>query len=172
MAMKWAGAFFIILASFLIGWRKSKTYSDRVKHIRQFESALLTMETAIVFGADSIETTARFIAGTSEKPASLFFHDFAEKLPSSETSADYIWTSTLQQHKNRFAFKPGDIRLLEQAGHMLGACTQEAEERRLKHVTAQLERRREEALTEEQRLAGVVRAVSVLSGLLTAILLM
>ncbi|OMP67702.1 stage III sporulation protein AB [Domibacillus epiphyticus] len=170
--MKWIGACFIIFASFLIGMQKSKTYMDRVRNIRQFESALLTMESAILFGADSIETTARFISETGEKPASVFFRDFADRLASSETSADHIWTSTLQQNQDLLALKPTDIRLLEQAGHMLGSCTQEAEERRLKHVIKQLEKRREEAVAEEQRFGGMVRAVSVLSGLLTAILLM
>lgn len=170
--MKWAGAFFIILASFLIGQRKSKAYTNRVLHIRQFESALLTLQSAILFGADSIETTARFIAETIEKPAALFFCDFAEKLSSTEMSAAHIWTHTLQRHHDFFDLKPSDIRLIEQAGHMLGSCTQEAEERRIKHVLKQLEKRREEAVAEEQRFAGMVRAVSVLSGLLTAILLM
>jgi stage III sporulation protein AB len=157
--MKWAGACLIILASFLIGRRKSKAYTNR-------------MQSAILFGSDSIETTTRFIAETSEKPASLFFHDFAEQLSSTETSATHIWTHTLQRYNALFAFKTSDIRLIEQAGHMLGSCTQEAEERRIKHVLKQLEKRREEAVAEEQRLAGMVRAVSVLSGLLTAILLM
>lgn len=170
--MKWAGAFFIILASFLIGQRKSKAYTNRVLHIRQFESALLTMQSAILYGADSIEATTRFIAETIEKPVALFFHDFAEQLSSTEASATHIWTYTLQRHADFFALNPSDIRLIEQAGNMLGSCTQEAEERRIKHVLKQLEKRREEAVAEEQRFAGMVRAISVLSGLLTAILLM
>lgn len=170
--MKWIGAIIIIAASFLIGSRKSKTYSDRVFQLRRLETALMTLESAIVFGAEPIETTVRSIADRTEKPVGIIFRHFADQLSVSDRSAGEMWKESLQHNAHALALKKEDLQVVEQAGHMLGSVTQEAEERKLKHVLKQLEKQREEAAAAEQRFSGMIRTVSVLAGMMTAILLM
>ncbi len=170
--MKWIGAVVIISSSFFIGWRKSKMFSDRVSQIRRFETALITLESAIAFGAESIETTIRSIAASTEQPVGNVFKCFADQLSASDQSAGQLWKKTLQQHAHQLALKKEDIQIVEQAGHKLGLITQEAEKRKIKHVLRQLEKQREEAIAAEQRFSGMIRTVSVLAGMMTAILLM
>ena len=114
--MKWAGAVFIIIASLFIGWHKSKSYSERVRQIRQFETAFIMLESSIMYGADSMETAARSISKSIEKPASITFDEFANALAVSEESAGELWTKILKQQETRLALKKRDVQVVEQAG--------------------------------------------------------
>ncbi|MCI2254580.1 hypothetical protein L2D08_09405 [Domibacillus sp. PGB-M46] len=170
--MKWAGALFIIAASLFIGWHKSRSYGERVRQIRQFETALMMLESSIAYGAESMETAARSISQTIEKPANLAFAEFAEALAVSEKSAGDLWSAVLKKQGTGLALKKRDLQVVEQAGCMLGTVNQTAEARKLQLVLKQLEKQREEAAVEEKRLSGMTRSVSLLCGLMTAILLL
>ncbi|MCP3763298.1 hypothetical protein NLX67_12990 [Domibacillus sp. A3M-37] len=170
--MKWAGAVFIIIASLFIGWYKSNSYGERVRQIRQFETAFIMLESSIMYGAESMETAARSISKAIEKPASAAFDQFAEALSTSEDSAGQLWTNILTKQASGLALKKRDVQIVEQAGCMLGAVTQSAEARKLQLVLKQLEKQREEAAAEEKRLSGMIRSVSLLFGMMTAILLL
>ncbi|OES44394.1 hypothetical protein [Domibacillus iocasae] len=170
--MKWAGAFFIMAASLFIGFYKSKSYSERVRQIRQFETAFIMLESSIAYGAESMETAARSISKAIEKPASTAFYQFAEALATCDDSAGQLWTTILNQQAGQLALKKRDVQIVEQAGCMLGAVTQSAEARKLQLVLKQLEKQREEAAVEEKRLSGMTRSLSLLFGMMTAILLL
>ncbi|WP_050180820.1 stage III sporulation protein AB [Domibacillus robiginosus] len=170
--MKWAGALFIVAASLFIGWHKSRSYGERVRQIRQFETALMMLESSIAYGAESMETAVRAISNTIEKPADRIFAVFAEELSNSEKSAEDLWSDVLKKHSSGLALKKRDLQIVEQAGCMLGTVTQTAEARKLQLVLKQLEKQREEAATEEKKLSGMTRSVSLLFGLMTAILLL
>ncbi|WP_046173808.1 hypothetical protein [Domibacillus indicus] len=170
--MKWLGAVFILIASVFIGWSQSRVYGERVRQIRQFETAFLMLESSIAYGAESMETAARSIAKSIEKPANAAFHQFAEALSASEESAGQLWTEIIWQEAGQLALKKRDVQIVEQAGCMLGAVTQAAEARKLQLVLKQLEKQREEAAAEEKRLSGMIRSISLLFGMMTAILLL
>lgn len=170
--MKWAGAMFIIAASFWIGWLKSRSYGERVEQIRQFETALVMLESSIAYGAESMESAARSISLSVDQPVDRMFERFAASLAGWDKGAEQLWTRIVHEESTKLSLKKRDVQIVEQAGAMLGAVSRDAEKRKLQLVLKQLERQREEAAEEEKRYAGMIRSISLLCGMMTAVLLL
>ncbi|WKB36990.1 stage III sporulation protein SpoIIIAB [Terrilactibacillus sp. S3-3] len=165
------GAILIITASTMIGYLISRKYRDRPKQLRQWRSALQSLEAEIVYGLAPIEDVARHLSEQLPRPLSLFFAYLSERLEAGEGSLEAIWEESVQQFWPNTALGAGEKEVLLQFGTTLGKQDAGNQKKHIRLALSHLEREELEAREAQTRYEKMAKSLGFLAGVLIVLLL-
>ncbi|NSL50378.1 stage III sporulation protein SpoIIIAB [Calidifontibacillus erzurumensis] len=173
MQLKLLGAIIILIATTWIGFEIANKLSERPRQLRQLKVALQSLEAEIMYGHVALRDAATHLSYQFEKPLSLFFKKFAERLSDSDTVfVSAAWKESLDEIWKRTALRQGEYEVLLQFGETLGQHDREHQQKHIRLALAHLEREENDAIEMQRQYEKMVRSLGFLAGLLIVILLM
>lgn len=165
------GAILILTATTMIGFLVSKKYHDRPKQLRQWRSALQSLEAEIVYGLTPIEDAARRLSEQLPRPLCLFFADLSERLETGDGSLETIWQETVQRFWPNTALDTVEKEVLLQFGATLGKQDAGNQKKHIRLALSHLEREETEARDAQARYEKMAKSLGFLAGVLIVLLL-
>ncbi|RYL92341.1 stage III sporulation protein SpoAB [Sporolactobacillus sp. THM7-4] len=164
------GASLILFASTSTGFLIAGRYRSRPKEIRQWRSALQSMEAEILYSRVPIEDVSRHLSRQLPKPVSFFFDQLQEKLASGDQPLRVSWRQTVEQFWPVTALKNSEKEILLQFGETLGAQDVDNQKKHIQLALAHLEREETEARAAQTANEKMIKSLGFLAGVLLILL--
>lgn len=165
------GSILIIAASTWTGMLVARGYRNRPKEIRQWRSALQSIEAEIVFGRVPV---ADFTAHLSEQlpaPVNLFFKTLHTKMVLQDLPLQTAWVQAVEEFWAATSLRRAEKEVILQFGTTLGAEDTDHQKKHIQLALAHLEREEEEARAAQSANEKLMRSLGFLTGVLLVLLL-
>jgi len=170
--VKLIGALCILIASGFIGMEISRSLAERTKQLRQFISALESLEAEILFGHAHLPEASMRISRQFDHPIGRIFQSFSENLESEETTAKEAWKKSLMEHWKSTALKTNELDILLQFGETLGRHDRYQQQKHIRLAVTHLERLEKESYQRQTTYGKIANNMGFLSGILLILLLL
>lgn len=164
------GALLILFASTASGMLIARRYRNRPREIRQWRSALQSIEAEIAYGRVPIEEMAGHLSGQLPHPLASFFERLQKKMKTYDRPLQEAWAETIEQFWPETALKKAEKEVLLQFGSTLGTQDAENQKKHIQLALAHLEREESEARTAQAANEKMMRSLGFLAGLLLVLL--
>ncbi|MDD9149291.1 MULTISPECIES: stage III sporulation protein SpoIIIAB [unclassified Sporolactobacillus] len=164
------GACMILFASTASGMLIAGKYRNRPREIRQWRSALQSIEAEIVYGRVPIEELAGHLSGQLPQPLASFFDRLHKKLNADGPSLREAWTESIELFWPETSLKKAEKEVLLQFGATLGTQDTENQKKHIQLALAHLEREEAEARNAQAANEKLMRNLGFLTGLLLVLL--
>ncbi|MFT8871084.1 MAG: stage III sporulation protein SpoIIIAB [Sporolactobacillus sp.] len=165
------GALLVVAASTLIGFYLADRYSQRPRQLRQWRSALQSIEAEIVYGRVPIAELADHLARQLPQPLARFFSYLRDDLLSEGKPLPHAWKTAIERFWPETALKEAEREVLLQFGAVLGTDDVENEKKHVRLAMSHLEREEAEARAEQITHERMMRSLGFLAGVLIVLVL-
>ncbi|MCI1882470.1 MAG: stage III sporulation protein AB [Sporolactobacillus sp.] len=169
--IQFVGSALIIVAFSACGMLFARTYRERPKQIRQWRSALQSIETEIVYGRVPVEELAGRLSGRLPEPVRRFFVLLVDKLRTG-IPLDTAWEEAIREFWPTTSMRRAERDVILQFGATLGAEDTENQQKHIRLALADLEREEAEARAGQAANEKVFRNLGFLAGVLLVLLLL
>jgi stage III sporulation protein AB len=164
------GSLMIIAASTGAGMLIASRFRARPKEIRQWMSALQSIEAEIVYGRVPVAELAEHLAGQLPDPVGSYFSSLRKNLQEAGLSLRESWTKALEEYWLDTALKKSEKEILLQFGTTLGNEDADNQQKHIHLALAHLRRQESEARAAQSANEKMARSLGFLSGLLLALM--
>ncbi|GGL55418.1 stage III sporulation protein SpoIIIAB [Sporolactobacillus putidus] len=164
------GACMILFASTASGMLIARKYRNRPREIRQWRSALQSIEAEIVYGRVPIEELAGHLSSQLPKPVASFFYRLQKKMRTDSPTLQKAWEESVEQFWPETSLKKAEKEILLQFGVTLGTQDTENQKKHIQLALAHLEREESEARNAQAANEKLMRNLGFLAGLLLVLL--
>ncbi|BBN99070.1 stage III sporulation protein SpoIIIAB [Sporolactobacillus terrae] len=164
------GAMLIVFASTATGLLLAKRYRDRPREIRQWRSALQSIEAEIVYGRIPVDQMAEDLALQMPLPLSNFFDTLHDQMISERLPLQTAWSHSIEQYWPGTALKQPEKEIMIQFGTTLGTEDAENQRKHIQLALAHLEREEQEARQSQKANEKMIRSLGFLAGILIVLL--
>ncbi len=172
MILKILSSVVIVICCGLIGLYKANRYIQRVKEIRMLKTALIQLETEIIYFSNFMSDALSAVAKSVQGPWRDFFYKVARVLADrTEYSVAECWRKNLDYYKKQFFIGEPEYEILVRFGSNLGTSDSESQKKYFELAQQQLlveERKAEELCS---KYVQMYRSLGILCGLAIAIIL-
>ncbi|MCL1632560.1 stage III sporulation protein SpoIIIAB [Sporolactobacillus sp. CPB3-1] len=168
--IKIIGSLLILFSSTAIGLLLARRYRDRPREIRQWRSALQSIEAEIVYGRVPVDQLADDLSRQMPVPLSDFFTLLKELLDGQDLPLQDAWIRAVHQFWTRTSMKQPEKEIILQFGSTLGAEDAENQQRHIQLALAHLAREESDARQAQKSNEKMMRSLGVLTGVLIVLL--
>ncbi|MET1247805.1 stage III sporulation protein SpoIIIAB [Sporolactobacillus sp. STCC-11] len=168
--IKLIGSLFILFASTAGGLLLARQYRDRPREIRQWRSALQSIEAEIVYGRVPVDQMAEDLSRQIPMPLSHFFRLLKEQLCSEGLPLQEAWSNSVEQFWPRTSMKQPEKEIMLQFGSTLGTEDAENQKKHIQLALAHLEREESDARQSQKANEKMMRSLGFLTGVLVVLL--
>ncbi len=173
MAIKIINSCIIILFSTFIGLELSKRYVARARELSVLQSAILRLETEILYYASNLpEALIRIGKSIRGNTGKLFLLTGQTLLDKKEFTVAEAWSSTLEHLKTDLCLQQEDMDILQRFADQLGSSDKEGQARFIKLTLSQLHEEEKKARAIREKYSKMYRSLGLLGGIALAILLL
>jgi stage III sporulation protein AB len=165
------GAALVILSATLCGMLLASRYRNRPKQLRQWRSALQSMEAEIVYGQLPIDQVARHLSSQLPWPVAHFFRRLSDELKPGGNALNVLWDELIEEVWPATALNHPEKDILKQFGATLGTQDVENQKKHIRLALAHLEREEAEAIEVQKKNEKMVKSLGFLAGLLIVLML-
>lgn len=169
--MKGIGILILFLAIVLTGYEWSKWYEKRVHFLQQFIQSIYMIDANMHYTSFYIEQICEEIIQKTSFPVNYFYSYIHTKLQAGAPSFKEIWSAAIYHPRLRTYCTKEDVNLIEQLGKELGFHPYDQQKKHLTWTIHQLEMQLEEAYERKNKYSLVIKAMSVLAGILFIIVI-
>lgn len=171
--IKWIGAAMILFAGTAYGFARASRYARRPKELRQLASALLTLESEIVYGVTPLPVAMRRVASAAGQPIAQLFQEAAARMQGRdvERTAGDCWAEAVNAVWPTLTLQASEQASLLALSPTLGLTDRDDQAKHLRLAVAQLRAEEETAREEQQRYGTMWRSLGALSAVLVVILM-
>ncbi|CAM3244307.1 stage III sporulation protein SpoIIIAB [Sporolactobacillus spathodeae] len=169
--IEFLGALCIIAASTLIGFVLASRYNQRPRQIRQWRSALQSMEAEIIYGRIPVGELAVHLEKQLPQPISCFFQYLQDALFKEGYPLQDAWRQAVLHYWPQTAMKTAEREVVLQFGTTLGTGDVANQKKHIQLALAQLEAEENEARRDQATHEKMMRSLGFLAGLLVVLLL-
>lgn len=169
--LKVLGAMLIFFAGTMIGFYQSQQYSNRPRHIRALQQALLRLETEISYGMTPLPEALATIGEHTAEPIGALFRMTATELEKAATTTALAWETAVRNVWMRTSMGDAEKEVMLRLGSTLGASDKSEQIKHLRLAASQLQSAMDEAVDEQRRYAKMWRSLGMLGGALLIILM-
>lgn len=168
--IKLVGSLIILFASTAAGMMLARQYRDRPREIRQWRSALQSIEAEIVYGRVPVDQMAADLSKQFPMPLSKFFQLLHEQLSGEGLPLQIAWSTSIEHFWPRTALKRPEKEILLQFGTTLGTEDAENQKKHIQLALAHLEREENDARQSQKANEKMLRSLGFLTGVLFILL--
>jgi stage III sporulation protein AB len=171
--LKWIGATLILFAGTAYGFAQAARYAKRPKELRQLSSALLTLESEIVYGLSPLPSALSRVASSVPKPVSYLFSEASERMNDSaqERTAGDCWSGAVAAVWARTSLREPEKASLLALAPTLGLTDRDDQAKHIRLAVSQLRSEEETAREEQVRYGKMWKSLGALSAALVVILM-
>ncbi|MCI3920175.1 stage III sporulation protein AB [Paenibacillus sp. TRM 82003] len=171
--LKWIGAALILFAGTAYGFAQASRYAKRPKELRQLASALLTLESEIVYGVTPLPAAMQRVASAAGRPVDRLFREAAERMQGrdAERTAGDCWSEAVDAAWPRLTLQASEKASLLSLAPTLGLTDRDDQAKHLRLAVAQLRAEEESAREEQRRYGSMWKSLGALSAALVVILM-
>jgi stage III sporulation protein AB len=171
--MKWIGATLILFAGTAYGFAQASRYARRPKELRQLSSALLTLESEIVYGLTPLPNALSRVASTVPGPVSLLFAEASSRMgdKTQERTAGDCWSDAVTAVWPRTSLQGPEKASLLALSPTLGLTDRDDQAKHIRLAVSQLHSEEETAREEHLRYGKMWKSLGALSAALVVILM-
>jgi len=172
MYLKAIGAILLIAGGAYTGCAFAAALRRRVQLLSDLIAALSLMKAEIVLKLSPMPEVLSLLGAQRGLIGTVFDTMARNLLIIDMPGLSYIWTKTLDEHKNELMLPQDAYRALCSLGDMLGRYASEEQEKQIEYVVSRLEEGRQRAQEEYERQGKLYRRMGVAGGAALAILLL
>jgi stage III sporulation protein AB len=171
--LQWIGATLILFAGTAYGFAQASWYARRPKELRQLSSALLTLESEIVYGLSPLPTALSRVASTVPRPVSLLFAEASERMgdKAQERTAGDCWSDAVNRIWPSTSLREAEKSSLLALSPTLGLTDRDDQAKHIRLAVSQLRSEEETAREEQLRYGTMWKSLGALSAALVVILM-
>ncbi|MCQ2011489.1 MAG: stage III sporulation protein SpoIIIAB [Sporolactobacillus sp.] len=168
--MKIIGSLFILFASTAAGLILARRFRDRPREIRQWRSALQSIEAEIIYGRVPVDQLAEDLSKQIPSPLNYFFTLLSTQLRKKGLPLQEAWLNSVEQFWPRTAMKIPEKEIILQFGTTLGTEDAENQKKHIQLALAHLEREESDARQSQKSNEKMMRSLGFLTGVLVILL--
>lgn len=172
MLTKIIGCAIITLCASKIGFDEAGKYTKRVKEIREFQMALVSLKGEISFCRTPLSEALVKTGQRLKTSVAEIFTSAGVNLKSGVKSAKEVWDGALYATQNKLSLKNDEMYVLSSFGGLLGISDAAGQLDNIELTTAKLIMCEKQALEDEKRLSKLYRSMGVIGGIFLSILLL
>lgn len=164
------GSILIVAASTAAGIVIAYGYRSRPREIRQWRSALQSIEAEIVYGRVPVDDMARHLSVQLPQPVGRFFELLQKKLILDRVPLHDAWPQAADEFWPGTSMSKPEKEVILQFGSTLGTEDAENQQKHIHLALAHLEREEEEARARQRANEKMTRSLGFLAGILIVLI--
>ncbi|MCO7176587.1 stage III sporulation protein SpoIIIAB [Sporolactobacillus kofuensis] len=168
--MKLIGSLIILFASTAIGILLARQYRDRPREIRQWRSALQSIEAEIVYGRVPVDQMAVDLSKQLPAPIKTFFQLLTQHLKRDKQTLQSAWSDSIERFWPMTSMKRPEKEIVLQFGSTLGTEDAENQKKHIQLALSHLEREETDARQSQKANEKLFRSIGFLTGILFILL--
>ncbi|TGA96396.1 stage III sporulation protein SpoAB [Sporolactobacillus shoreae] len=164
------GSLLIVVSSTSAGIVIARGFRDRPKEIRQWRSALQSIEAEIVYGRIPVDDMAGHLSVQLPHPIAFFFQILQKKMVSEKMPLREAWPDAIKVFWPETSMRKAEKEVILQFGSTLGTEDAENQQKHIQLALAHLEREEEEARARQEANEKMTRSLGFLAGILIVLI--
>ncbi|MCO7126580.1 stage III sporulation protein SpoIIIAB [Sporolactobacillus shoreicorticis] len=164
------GSLLILFASTAAGLLLARRFRDRPREIRQWRSALQSIEAEIIYGRVPVDQLAEDLSRQMPEPLNVFFTLLRDQLRIKRLPLQEAWINSVEQFWPSTSMKVPEKEIILQFGTTLGTEDADNQKKHIQLALAHLEREESNARQSQQSNEKMMRSLGFLTGILVILL--
>ena len=170
MLTKVLGCAVIIICAAKIGFDEAARYSERVREIREFQTALISLKGEISFCRTPLSEALIKTGKRLKTAVADIFIRAGEGVKSGKMTALQAWDEAISDSKKKLTLKDDEMYIITSFGKLLGASDAVGQLENIELTSSKLVMCENLALEDERKHAKLYRSLGIIGGMFLAIL--